>query len=119
VSKQKGSAEAQAKEDGLVAADVAALELRRLRGALDAAAREVAALQQRKAELQDTVLTQQRTLQVPTLCLVSSCLRLQAASHRWSLGVRCMPSSADMCPGPAWLAISLLEALRTLSFAQQ
>jgi len=49
-----------------VAADVAALELRRLRGALDAAAREVAALQRRKAELQDAVLAQQRTLQVQT-----------------------------------------------------
>ena len=47
-----------------MAADVAALELRRLRGALSAAADGVAALQRRKAELQDAVLAQQRTLQV-------------------------------------------------------
>ena len=58
--------EAQAKEEGLVAADVARLELRRLRGGVEAAAAEVTALQRRKADLQGAVCKQQRTLQVPT-----------------------------------------------------
>ena len=47
-----------------MAADVAALELRRLRGALETAAGEVGALQRRKAELHNAVLAQQRTMQV-------------------------------------------------------
>ena len=58
----------QAKEDGLVAAAVAALELRRLRGGLDAAADAVTALQRRKADLQGAVHEQQRTLQVCGAC---------------------------------------------------
>ena len=46
-----------------MAADVAALELRRLRGGLEAAASAVAALQRRKIELQGAVREQQRAMQ--------------------------------------------------------